>query len=495
MTGHTSSDGAAQHSETASPASSVVPRAATVAVWALFVLSTAVLALRVANGSGWAVADVFVVDGLTAVMWVVVTFFSGIVHSYARRYMAGDARLDAFFVRIFAFTLLVMTMTGADHVALFAGAWLAMGLVMASLVGHVRGWPQARAAAGSARRHFLASSGLLAAGLALLVWATGETSITGILGTVGSVPQTVALVAVGCLVLAAAVQSALVPFHTWLLSSMTAPTPASALMHAGFVNAGGILLTRFAPLVTDEPAVMSAVVVLGALSALLGQALLLVQTDVKRELGASTVAQMGFMILQCGLGFFAAAIAHLVLHGFYKAYLFLSTGEAVEQTTPEPATDGALSLPNVAVGLLTALAGGALFAALTGEGTEPNSGLLLALVVVLTTMHATRDVLRRSTLSPVARLLSVPVVVLTAIGGYGVLFNAVSTVIADAPTTEAPTELTVVHVGVAALFVLSYLATELDWHRSSGRLYVALLNLSRPNPATVLTEKEDYDDA
>jgi len=495
MTGHTGTNDAATLSEKVTTSRSSVPRAATAAVWGLFVLSTGVLALVVANGGGWSVADLFVVDGLTAVMWVVVTFFSGIVHSYSRRYMAGDAHVESFFVRIFAFTLVVAAMTAADHVALFAGAWLAMGLVMASLVGHVRDWDQAQAAAVSARRHFLASSGLLAVGLAVLVWATGATSITGILGEVGTLSRPVALAAVGCLFLAAVIQSALFPFHTWLLSSMTAPTPASALMHAGFVNAGGVLLTRFAPLFADEPAVMSVVVVVGAVSALFGQALLLVATDIKRKLGASTVAQMGFMILQCGLGFFAAAIAHLVLHGFYKAYLFLSSGEAIEQTAPKAATPDRLTLPGVAVGLVTAVGGGALFAVLTGKGTELNSGLVLALVVVVTTMHATRDVLRRSTLSPVARLLSVPVVVLTAIGAYGVLFNAVSTVIAGATLAEAPTELTAVHVGVAALFVLSYLATELGWHRSSERLYVALLNRSQPHPDTVLTHKEDYDDA
>jgi len=495
MTGQTGTNDAAPLSETVTPSASFVPRAATVAVWSLFLATAGVLAVLVSSGQEWRVGDLFVVDGLTAVMWVVVTFFSGIVHSYSRRYMAGDAHVEAFFARIFAFTLVVATMTAADHVALFAGAWLAMGLVMASLVGHVRGWEQAQVAADSARRHFLASSTLLAVGLAVLVRATGATSISVILGEVGTLSRPVALAALGSIVLAATIQSALFPFHTWLLSSMTAPTPASALMHAGFVNAGGVLLTRFAPLFAEEPAVMSVVVAVGALSALFGQALLLVATDIKRKLGASTVAQMGFMILQCGLGFFAAAIAHLVLHGFYKAYLFLSSGEAVEQTAPKAAKRDRLTIPGVAVGLLTALGGGALFAALTGKGTEVNSGLVLALVVVLTTMHATRDVLRRSTLSPVARLLSVPLVVLTAIGAYGVLFNAVSTAIAGAPMAKAPTELTAVHVGVVALFVLSYLATELGWHRSSERLYVALLNRSQPHPDTVLTQTEDYDDA
>ncbi len=495
MPGHTGPNDPAPLAETATPPSSAVPRASIAAVWALFLASLGVLARSVGGGPAWVVPGAVVVDGLTAVTWVVVTFFSGIVHSYSRRYMVGDRRIDRFFGRVFAFTLAVLAMAAADHVALFAAAWLVMGLVMASLVGHVREWSGARAAAGTARRYFLASSGLLALGLAVLAWATGETSITAITRAVGSLPETVVLVAAGALVLAATVQSALFPFHRWLLSSMTAPTPASALMHAGFVNAGGILLTRFAPLVAADAAVASAVVVVGAFSALFGQALLLVQTDVKRELGASTVAQMGFMILQCGLGFFAAAIAHLVLHGFYKAYLFLSSGAAVERTTPGKAERGRPTLTGVAVGLLTAAGGAALFAVLTGKGTEPNSGLVLTLVVALTTLHASRDVLRRTTLSPALRLVGLPAVVLVAIGVYAALFDALSAVLADVPMAVAPTELTAIHVAVAGLFALAYLATEFGWHRASDRLYVALLNLSQPHPETLLTSKEEYDDA
>ncbi|ELZ23033.1 TetR family transcriptional regulator [Haloterrigena salina JCM 13891] len=492
----TSDDAVAQLSEP-TPSTSLVPRAATRTVWTLFALSVGVLALAARNGAGWEFAGALRVDGLTAVMWVVVTFFSGIVHSYSRRYMAGDRHIDRFYYRVLGFTLVVMTLTAANHVALFAAAWLAMGLLMASLIGHVREWEQARAAAALARRYFLASSGLLAASLALLAWATGATTLTGIFGALEGVSRTVGLVAAGGIVLAAVIQSALFPFHNWLLSSMTAPTPASALMHAGFVNAGGLLLTRFAPVVADHLAVMSFVVLLGAVSALLGQAMILVQTDVKRKLGCSTIAQMGFMILQCGLGFFAAAIAHLVLHGFYKAYLFLSSGAAVEQAVPKDGKQTHLGFSGIAVSLLTAVGGGVLFGVLTGKATslELNSGTILTLVVVLTTLTAARDILRRSTLPASVRFVSAPLVVLTAISGYAIAFNAVSTMLSGVPMTHVSTEMTIAHYLVVALFVGAYLVAELGWYRSSKRLYVSLLNLSQPDPNTVLTDKEDYNDA
>jgi NAD(P)H-quinone oxidoreductase subunit 5 len=494
MTGQPHSNGDVQLPETTSP-TSAVPRASTYGIWALFVVCLGVLVLSVWRGYEWGVPGYVVIDGLTVVMWVVISFFSGIVHSYSRRYMAGDSNLDGFFGRILCFTLAVMTMTAADHALLFAVAWLAMGLTMASLIGHARGWEQAQSAASIARRYFLASSGLLAVGLMALMWTTGTTSISGMLAQAESIPPGLSLLAVGAIFLAAILQSALFPFQNWLLSSMTAPTPASALMHAGFVNAGGILLTRFAPLFAEDLAVMSVIVVVGAVSALLGQALLLVQPDIKRKLGASTVAQMGFMILQCGLGFFAAAITHLILHGFYKAYLFLSSGTTVEPTAPTDSKRTSLSLLGLGVSLLTAVGGGVLFMTLTGKGTKLDSGLVLTLVVVLTTLHAARDILRRSKLSPPLRLVSVPLVVMSAIGIYSLTFNGISALLSAVPMTTAPTELTVVHGAVAVAFVAAYLATELGWHRSSRRLYVALLNLSQPSPETVLTQKEDYNDA
>lgn len=477
------------------PSSSVVPRAATRGVWALFLLSLVTLAASVWGSYEWHLSGYVVVDGLTMVMWVVVTFFSGIVHSYSRRYMAGDSRLDQFYGRIFGFTLIVMVMTAADHVVLFTAAWLAMGLAMASLIGHVRDWDQAQAAATLARRYFLASSGLLGGSLALLVWTTGTTSIASILSQAESLPSGFAVLAIGGLFLAAILQSALFPFQNWLLSSMTAPTPASALMHAGFVNAGGILLTRFAPLFADDTTAMSLLVVAGATSALLGQAVLLVQTDIKRKLGASTVAQMGFMILQCGLGFFAAAITHLILHGCYKAYLFLSSGTAVEQTVPEATTQDGLGLLGVAVSLGSAIVGGALFVAITGKGAELDAGIFLALVVTLTTLHAARDILRRSKLTTSFKLVSIPPVIVVPIAVYGFLFKTISALLASVPMTNAPSELTVVHYVIGALFVVSYIAVEFGWQRVSKRLYVALLNLSQPAPETVLTTKEDYNDA
>jgi NAD(P)H-quinone oxidoreductase subunit 5 len=464
-------------------------------VWLLWLGSLGAAAVHRWGGEPLELGGLVTVDGLTVVMWVAVTFFSGIVHSYSRRYMAGDRAIDAFFGRVFAFTLVVMVLVAADNLAVFGAAWLAMGLVMAGLIGHVTGWPQAQAAATLARRYFLASTGLLAIALVTLWWHTGATTVSGVASSVGTLSSAVVVFAAGTLLLAAMVQSALVPFHTWLLSSMTAPTPASALMHAGFVNAGGILLVRFAPVVTVDPGVMLAVVLVGAASALGGKLLKSVQVDVKTRLGCSTTGQMGFMIMQAGLGFFGAAITHLVLHGFYKAYLFLSAGEEVEHTSPADATGATarVGLLGMVATALTALAGGALFATITGKGTTVDSGLLLTGLVVLTTMHAAGSAVRNDALPAAYRYGAVPLVFLPAIALYAVVYVAVTSVMTG-PVVTAPAELTVAHGVVAAAFLVAYVAIETGAYRYSDRLYVALVNATRPPSGTSLTSTEEYNE-
>jgi NAD(P)H-quinone oxidoreductase subunit 5 len=473
-----------------------VPATLTRLAWLLWVASLGVLVARWWAEGPWRLDELLVVDGLTAVMWTAVTFFSGIVHSYSRRYMAGEAGVDRFFGRVFAFTLIVMALVAAEHLLLFWGAWAAMGLVMAGLIGHARDWPQSQAAAALARRYFLAGAALLAVALVTLWWTTGTHTLRGVpAGVERASPETLAVVA-GALLLAAMVQSALLPFHTWLLSSMTAPTPASALMHAGFVNAGGILLVRFAPVVTVDARFTLAVAGVGAVSAIGGKLLKTVRADVKGQLGCSTVGQMGFMILQAGLGFFAAAVAHLILHGFYKAYQFLAAGGQVAHESPGEAVPGRAWTPaSVAVTVLTALAGGVTFAVLTGKGTDTDAGLVLTLLVVLTVLHAARDLATRTALPGTVRYGAVPLVALPAIAVYAGAYRVVKGLLAGLPAVGEPQTLSLGHALVAAAFVGAYIAVESGLYRRSRRLYVTLLNATTPPARTHLTATEEYDDA
>ena len=130
-------------------------------------------------------------------------------------------------------------------------------------------------------------------------------------------------------VLGAMTKSAQFPFHSWLPDTMETPTPVSALMHAGIINAGGFLVIRLSPLISLSHIALDFLAIVGAFTALLGGVIMLTQTSVKRSLAYSTIAQMGFMMLQCGLGAYSAALLHIVAHSVYKAHAFLSSGSVL----------------------------------------------------------------------------------------------------------------------------------------------------------------------
>lgn len=164
-------------------------------------------------------------------------------------------------------------------------------------------------------------------GFALFWWATGSTALADIRAAEASS----ALVwGAAFLALAAVLSVALLPLHGWLLEVIEAPTPVSALLHAGVVNAGGFLMIRFADVLVQAPGVLAALVAIGGVSAIIASVVMLTQPAVKTALAWSTVAQMGFMVLQCGLALWPLALLHIVAHSLYKAHAFLNSGTAVE---------------------------------------------------------------------------------------------------------------------------------------------------------------------
>lgn len=220
-----------------------------------------------------------------------------------------------------------------------------------------------------------------------LLWvAFGTDSITAIndAAKAGSTPA-LAGVAVGFLVLAALLKTAAFPLHGWLTEVMEAPTPVSALLHAGIINSGGFLLITFAWVVQGSTGSMAALVLLGGLTALFGALVMLTQSAVKTALAWSTVAQMGFMLLQCGLGLWPLALLHIVAHSLYKAHAFLSSGGAVA-AVKEVRRPGAVATPGLAAVARAFLLALALYAVVAVGFTliwGPKSPQALALGAIL----------------------------------------------------------------------------------------------------------------
>ena len=173
------------------------------------------------------------------------------------------------------------------------------------------------------------------------------------------------------------------PFQRWLLDSVVAPTPISAVMHAGIVNAGGMMLTLFAPLFNGDAAQII-LLVLSSVSVLIGTGIMLVQVDYKRQLVGSTIAQMGFMLIQCALGAYLAAIIHAVLHGLFKSTLFLQAGSAIHHSKPVSRTNTTSStLWTITGGILGLLVGLGFWSTSPGEAYQWISALILGWSVSL----------------------------------------------------------------------------------------------------------------
>jgi len=250
---------------------------------------------------------------------------------YSRTYLDGEARQDAFTFWLLLTLAAVLLLVQSGNLIQFVGAWIATSVFLHKLLLF---YPEREAAQRAARKKYVMARigdiALVLAGL-LLIATYRTTYISEILESASAgAGGGMATGAAALIALAAILKSAQFPTHGWLTEVMEAPTPVSALLHAGVVNAGGFALIRFADVMLLSPLTMAVLVMIGGFTALFGGLVMLTQPTVKASLAWSTIAQMGFMILQCGLALFPLALLHIVAHSLYKAHAFLSAGSAVE---------------------------------------------------------------------------------------------------------------------------------------------------------------------
>ena len=270
-------------------------------------------------------------DIVSIVMLLLVSFIGWVVVRYARTYLDGEKRQDIFTFWLLVTLATVLTLVQSGNVVQFVVAWVATSMFLHKLLLF---YPEREAAQRAARKKFvmarIGDAALLLAAI-LLIMNYETTLISEILADASAgIGGGMALGAAGLIAFAAILKSAQFPTHGWLTEVMEAPTPVSALLHAGVVNAGGFALIRFADLMLLSPLTLAILVMIGGFTALFGGLVMLTQPTVKASLAWSTIAQMGFMILQCGLALFPLALLHIVAHSLYKAHAFLSAGSAVQ---------------------------------------------------------------------------------------------------------------------------------------------------------------------
>jgi len=306
-----------------------------------FVLTVVILSAAVMRGTSGHIAlggswGIFLFDPLSSLMAMVIAGISLIVHIYSVRYMAEEAGYARFFMLLDLMTSTLLVMVAAGDLITLLIAWHLIGVLLYFLLGQDTRSPSAHRYAFWTLITYRFGDLPLVLAAGLLYHAYGTWSLPEIFDRIADGPavQSVfglpltelvaALVAV-----AAFARSAQFLLHTWLPYTMAGPTPVSALMHAGIVNAGGFLINRFAPVFVHTTGVLPWVFIVGLVTALIGSTLMLSQNDIKKSLGYSTMGQMGFMIMECGVGAFSLAIYHLISHGLFKGTLFLGSGGVI----------------------------------------------------------------------------------------------------------------------------------------------------------------------
>lgn len=432
-------------------------------------------------------------DQLSIVMIILISFIGICIGSFAFRYLKGDTRYRKFFCYLACLVLSLQLLVISDHFVLFFGAWCISNLLLMKLMIHKSSWKAAKYSGFLAGKNYLIGATCIAIAFTLFYLATGEVSIKALINK--SLTSSLIVPALCLLLLGGMTQSAIWPFHRWLISSLNSPTPVSAIMHAGLVNGGGFLLVRFAPLYLKYSNFMTTIFVIGMVTALIGTFWKLVQSDVKRMLACSTMGQMGFMLAQCGLGLFPAAIAHLVTHGMFKAYLFLASGGAAQEKRYD------LSFVPKKLDFIYALICGVLgsycFALASGKSWLAGDTTLVLIVIAF--LAASQSAL--SILSLKARFKVPLAIVITSVMSliYGFSMYLITKIMEPMQLMQ-PQALNGIHIAAIILLVVLWVSILVFKSNKKQKVtqpwvmkgYVAALNASQPHPKTVTTHRNQY---
>lgn len=289
-------------------------------------------------------------DNLSRLMFCVVLLISTMIYFYAKRYLDSDTTRCRFLFQLSLVTASVLLLILSKNLLTAFVGWQLIGLNLYLLLNHYRDdWQANRAAK---KKFIINRIGDLCFLSALILcyqnYSSSDFTVLFQQATTAWIPF--------LLFIAVMTKSAQFPFHIWLPDTLEAPTPVSAIMHAGIINSGGFLLTRIAPMLVEHITVMMLLTLIGIITALIGLVFYHYQPDVKKKLAYSTVGQMGYMVFQCGLGAFPSAVFHLISHGFYKASLFLNSSDTLfEHKKPKKMTAKACLLS-----IITSLIGVAL---------------------------------------------------------------------------------------------------------------------------------------
>jgi len=437
----------------------------------------------------------FMPNELSWLMATLILFVSGVVHHFSLRYMAGDRQYRGYFLNLSTLTITTLLMVAADNVFILAALWCVSNAILVLLMIHKFQWQAAKNSGILALKTFILGLLFLLAGCWLLSSISGTFSLYKMTLNKESVAGWNGIIALILIMLAALTQSGAWPFHGWLISSLNSPTPVSAFMHAGLVNGGGLLLARFAPLYLANNLILNSLFLCGVFTLILGTMWKLMQSDIKRMLACSTMGQMGFMIMQCGLGLFPAAVAHLLWHGLFKAFLFLRAGSSLQENRKRN-KEQASHIPTFVASILCGLVGSYGFAITSRIPFifSETTFVLIAFAWMGGTQFAHTLLENKQSLF---QFLLANVLCLTFGAIYGLSVYLIEQTLSPL-SIFVPQTLNPLHMIALAFIVLIWLAMNLKpllhWQNSIlwKQSYVLMLNASQPDAKTITSIRKEY---
>jgi NADH-quinone oxidoreductase subunit L len=278
------------------------------------------------------VSVAFLIDPLSLIMLLVVSGVSTLIHIYSIGYMHDDPGFSRYFAYLNLFVFNMLILVSANNFLLMFVGWEGVGLCSYLLIGF---WYEKKSASDAGKKAFVVNRigdfGFLL-GMFILFWTFGSLDFKDVFAAAAKYPVGSGIITAAtlCLFLGATGKSAQIPLYTWLPDAMEGPTPVSALIHAAtMVTAGVYMVARCSALFVLAPASLTVVAVTGLLTAFFAATMGMAQYDIKRVLAYSTVSQLGYMFLACGVGAFVSGIFHLMTHAFFKALLFLGSGSVI----------------------------------------------------------------------------------------------------------------------------------------------------------------------
>lgn len=289
----------------------------------------------------------FYIDRLSAIMMTLITGVVTLLYRYSMGYMYQDRGYRRYLGMLALTTSVLLCMVSSANLVMLFLFWQLLSWLL-FVLAHNHAHQATLAGASNTFTMLRLSDVAFFAGIVLAYSLYGTFEFQTLFTRAAETPVTLVfwpelgwemngVTAVTLLIFGGAMgKSAQFPIHTWLPRSLYAPTPVHALLHAGIINAGGFLLNRLAPLYGLSPATLHVVFIIGMLTAILGATMMLTQNDIKKTLGFSTIGQMGYMIMECGLGAFSLAVFHLIAHGLFKGTVFLNCGNVIHKARQEP---------------------------------------------------------------------------------------------------------------------------------------------------------------